>query len=111
MMDNLRPKHRDIFIDLTGVDLNILASNNLGRIHDDPVIKWLVSTISMSGHQKKWPDLFYRSDKAGNIKHLFRVPWLPRVSAFECYPEDRMDQTRSQTILICTRWLRSMLNR
>ena len=110
MMDNLRPKHRDIFIDLTGVDLNILASNNLGRIHDDPVIKWLVSTISMSGHQKKWPDLFYRSDKAGNIKHLFRVPWLPRVSAFECYPEDRMDQTRSQTILICTRWLRSMLN-
>ncbi|PIL22894.1 hypothetical protein GSI_15590 [Ganoderma sinense ZZ0214-1] len=78
MLDTLRGKRVEVFSGLPGVDMAILNSNDLTRIRTDPVIQRWISTSS-SGSSKKWPDLFYRSDKIGNIKYLFRVPWLPRA--------------------------------
>ncbi|KAI1793748.1 hypothetical protein LXA43DRAFT_1092535 [Ganoderma leucocontextum] len=79
MMDDLRTKRGQIFSGLPDVDSAVLDSNDLARIRNDPAIKRWISLRDESGRPKKWPDLFYHPDKAGDIKYLFRAPWLHRA--------------------------------
>ena len=80
MMDDLRSKRGAVFAGLPDVDVAVLNTNDPLRIRSDPAIKRWTSLRDESGRVKKWPDLFYQPDKVGDIKYLFRVPWLHRVS-------------------------------
>ena len=82
MLDDLRTNHGQIFSGLPGIDQAVLDSNDLVRIRSDPAIQRWISFRDQTGRLKKWPDLFYKPDKAGDIKYLFRAPWIHQVSLF-----------------------------